>query len=256
MMARFPAPMSTWSMIVPMVVDTIVAALAPAMPQQVPAGHHGLLGGAVVFFGVHPKSKRPFVVQSIEGGGWGGRPFEDGESGTVSVCQGDVRNGSIEGIELKCPVLVEGRSLRTDSGGAGRYRGGLGIDMRVRNLVEGKWNFELVRRNHCPPWGLWGGKPGEFGMYLLREPGESEFRAMGGAHHPVPVKAEVIVRTGGGGGWGDPLERDPASVHTDAMEELISLKSARDDYGVVLRDDLSIDPIATEHLRNALRSRR
>ena len=83
------------------------------MAERVPAGHHGLLGGAVVFFGTHPATKRRFVVQSIEGG-WGGRPFEDGESGTVSVCQGDVRNGSIEGIELKCPVLVEGRARSAD----------------------------------------------------------------------------------------------------------------------------------------------
>jgi N-methylhydantoinase B len=256
MMARFPAPMSTWSMIVPMVVDTIVAALAPAMRDRVPAGHHGLLGGAVVFFGTHPKTGRRFVVQSIEGGGWGGRPFEDGESGTVSVCQGDVRNGSIEGIELKCPVLVEGRTLRTDSGGAGKHRGGLGIDMRVRNLVEGKWNFELVRRGNCPPWGLWGGKPGEYGAYLLKEPSEGEFRVMGGAHHPVPLKSEVIVRTGGGGGWGDPLERDPAAVRMDVQEEFISARAAREDYGVVLRDDLSIDQAATAGLRNALRSAR
>ncbi len=114
MMARFPAPMAGWSGIVPTVVDAIVKALADAMPDRVPAGHHGLLGGAVVFFGTHPKTKRRFVVQSIEGGGWGGRPFEDGESGTVSVCQGDVRNGSIEGIELKCPVVVESRELRTE----------------------------------------------------------------------------------------------------------------------------------------------
>ena len=146
------------------------------MPDRVPAGHHGLLGGAVVFFGVHPKTGKRFVVQSIEGGGWGGRPFEDGESGTVSVCQGDVRNGSIEGIELKCPVLVESRGLRQDSGGAGKYRGGLGIDMRVRNLVEGHWNFEQTRRTICPPWGLWGGTPGESGGYLLRLPEETEFR--------------------------------------------------------------------------------
>src|SRR5207302_11256804 len=68
MMARFPAPMSTWSMIVPMVVDTIVAALAPAMPERVPAGHHGLLGGAGVFFGIHPTTNRRLVVQSVEGG--------------------------------------------------------------------------------------------------------------------------------------------------------------------------------------------
>jgi N-methylhydantoinase B len=153
MMARFPAPMAGWSGIVPMVVDAIVRALAEAMPERVPAGHHGLLGGAVVFFGAHPESRRRFVVQSIEGGGWGGRPFEDGASGTVSVCQGDVRNGSIEGIELKCPVVVEARELRQDSGGAGKFRGGLGIDMRVRNLVEGKWNFEMPHRNKCPPGG-------------------------------------------------------------------------------------------------------
>ncbi len=256
MMARFPAPMSSWSVIVPMVVDTIVAALAPAMPQRVPAGHHGLLGGTVVFFGVHPQTKRRFVVQSIEGGGWGGRPFEDGESGTVSVCQGDVRNGSIEGIELKCPVLVEARALRTDSGGAGKYRGGLGIDMRVRNLVEGKWNFELVKRTQCPPWGLWGGEPGEYGTYLLREPGEREFRAARGVHRPVPVGSEVIVRTGGGGGWGDPLERDVKAVCADVREDFVSRQAAREDYGVVLRDDLTIDHAATERAREALKSTR
>ncbi len=256
MMARFPAPMSSWSVIVPMVVDTIVAALAPAMPQRVPAGHHGLLGGTVVFFGVHPQTKRRFVVQSIEGGGWGGRPFEDGESGTVSVCQGDVRNGSIEGIELKCPVLVEARALRTDSGGAGKYRGGLGIDMRVRNLVEGKWNFELVKRTQCPPWGLWGGEPGEYGTYLLREPGEREFRAARGVHRPVPVGSEVIVRTGGGGGWGDPLERDVKAVCADVREDFVSRQAAAEDYGVVLRDDLTIDHAATERAREALKSTR
>ena len=155
------------------------------MPDRVPAGHHALLGGAVVFFGTHPKTKRRFVVQSIEGGGWGGRPFEDGESGTVSVCQGDVRNGSIEGIELKCPVVVQSRALRTDSCGAGKFRGGLGIDMRVTNLVEGKWNFEMPRRGKCPPWGIRGGTPGEPGGYLLKLPGERKFTMRGGSHIPV-----------------------------------------------------------------------
>jgi N-methylhydantoinase B len=254
MMARFPAPMSGWSAIVPTVVDTIIKALARAMPDRVPAGHHGLLGGAVVFFGVHPKTKRRFVVQSIEGGGWGGRPTEDGESGTVSVCQGDVRNASIEGIELKCPVLVEGRALRTDSGGAGKYRGGLGIDMHVRNLVEGRWNFEHTRREQCPPWGLWGGKPGSYGEFLLREPGENDFRSMRATHYPVPVESEVIVRTGGGGGWGDPLDRDAALVRTDVIEEMVSRALAEQHYGVVLRDDLTLDEAATEQRRNALRS--
>ena len=257
MMARYPAPMSGWSYIVPTVVDTIIHALAEAMPDRVPAGHHGLLGGAIVFFGVHPKTHRRFVVQSIEGGGWGGRPFEDGVSGTVSVCQGDVRNGSIEGIELKCPVVVESRGLRQDSCGAGKYRGGLGLDVRVRNLVEGRWNFEHTRRSKCPPWGVWGGEPGEPGGYLLRLPGDKNFRFKMGAHIPVPPGSQAVVRTGGGGGWGDPLERDPALVRDDVAEGLISPAAARRHYGVVLRgNNMALDESATKRRRGALRSAR
>jgi len=254
MMSKHPAPMSSWSTIVPTVVDTIIKALGKAMPDRVPAGHHGLLGGSIVFFGVHPKTQRRFVVQSIEGGGWGGRPTEDGVSGTVSVCQGDVRNGSIEGIELKCPVLVEGRVLRTDSAGAGKHRGGLGLDTTVRNLVEGRWNFDHPKRGQCPPWGLWGGTAGATADFLLRRPGENDFRSMDAIHHPVPVDSEVIVRTGGGGGWGNPLERDPAAVRSDVIEEFVSRTFAEENYGVVLRDDLTLDEAATERRRNALRS--
>jgi N-methylhydantoinase B len=252
MMARFPAPMSGWSAVIPTVVDTIVAALAPAMPERVPAGHHGLLGGAVVFFGSHPKTGKRFVVQSLEGGGWGGRPNEDGVSGTVSVCQGDVRNGSIEGIELKCPVLIEDRAMRPDSCGAGKYRGGLGLDVRVRNLVEGRWNFEHTKRQNCPPAGLWGGKSGDFGGYLLKLPGEEEFKLMRGAHVSVQSGSEAIVRTGGGGGWGNPLERDPNSVRSDVIEELISRNSALNDYGVVLTDALELDLVQTQKKRDAM----
>jgi N-methylhydantoinase B len=254
MMAKYPAPMSSWSTIVPTVVDTIIKALAEAMPDRVPAAHHGLLGGSIVFFGVHPKTQRRFVVQSIEGGGWGGRPGEDGISGTVSVCQGDVRNGSMEGIELKCPVLIEGRVLRMDSGGAGEHRGGLGLDTSVRNLVEGRWNFDHPKRRECPPWGLWGGSAGTYADFLLRKPGENDFRSMDGIHYPVPVQSEVIVRTGGGGGWGDPLERDPSLVRADVIEEFVSRSRAEEAYGVVLRDDLTLDEAATVNKRNELRS--
>jgi N-methylhydantoinase B len=254
MMAKFPAPMSGWSAIVPTVVDTIVHALAEAMPDRVPAGHHGLLGGSVVFFGMNPTTNRRFIVQSIEGGGWGGRPNEDGESATVSVCQGDVRNGSIEGIELKCPVVVEGRVLRTDSCGAGRYRGGLGLDTSVRGLVEGRWNFERTRRSKCPPWGIAGGTPGEPGGNLLKLPGEKKFMFMSGANIPVPPHALAIVRTGGGGGWGDPLRRPAALVAEDAAEGFISRKAARELYGVVLRGNLSLDESATARLRKRLGS--
>jgi N-methylhydantoinase B len=249
MMARYPVAMTTWSFL-PTVVDTVVAALAPAIPDRIPAAHHGLLGGAVVFFGIDPDTGKRFLVQSIEGGGWGGRPEEDGASGTVSVCQGDVRNGSIEGIELKNPVLIKERRLRCDSGGAGKFRGGLGIDLRMIGLVEGRWNFTGHFRVECPPWGIKNGKAGATAHYLLKKPGENDFLAMCENRYPVPAGSEVIVRTGGGGGWGEPLERDPSRVQADVSEGFISIEAARHQYGVMVdQQDLSVDREGTRLLR-------
>jgi N-methylhydantoinase B len=151
-------------------------------------------------------------------------------------------------------VLVKSRALRRDSAGPGKFRGGLGIDLEVRNFVEGKWNFERANRRGCPAWGLWGGKPGESGGYYLRGAGEGEYRMMHGSHKPVTADSEVIVRTGGGGGWGDPLERAPEAVRRDVIEEFVSKEAARDEYGVVLGDDLSVDDAATRALRQSLKS--
>jgi N-methylhydantoinase B len=163
---------------------------------------------------------------------------------------------SIEVTELEHPILLLCYEFVADKAGAGKYRGGLGIDMHVRNLVEGRWNFEQARRLQCPPWGLWGGMAGESGGYLMRLPGESDFKPMVGAHIPVPLKTEAIVRTGGGGGWGDPLERDPEAVRSDVREELVSREAALAHYGVVLRDDLTLDQSATHQRRDRLRSGR
>jgi N-methylhydantoinase B len=255
MMAQYPAPMAGWSTIIPTVVDTIAKALASAAKDRIPAAHLGTLGASVVFFGRNPKTGKAFVVQSIEGGGWGGRPTEDGESASVSVCQGDVRNGSIEAIEMKTPVLVERRGLRADSGGAGKFRGGLGLDVHVRNFVEGRWNMHAPARIHNPPWGLWGGKPGNSSMYLLKLPGENAFREKEANRLPTPPETEVIVRSNGGGGWGDPLERDPERVRVDVIEGYVTLDRARSDYGVVLNaKDCSIDQAATGKLRADLRA--
>jgi N-methylhydantoinase B len=254
MMARYPAPMAGWSTPIPTVVDTIITALSKAWPDRVPAAHLGTLGGAVVFFGTNPATRKRFVLQSIEGGGWGGRPFEDGESGTVSVCQGDVRNGPIESIEMKCPVLIAERALRTDSGGAGRYRGGLGGNTRVINFVEGRWNLTRPPRIKCPPWGIRGGKPGGHGDYLLRKPGENEFRAVDENGYFVAPEAEVIVMTGGGGGWGDPCDREPERVREDVLDGFVSREAAEREYGVVLKGaEFAIDSAATETLRAQMR---
>jgi N-methylhydantoinase B len=252
MMARFPAPMAGWSVILPSVVDTLFRALAAAIPDRVAAGHFGILGIPLVFFGTDPETGRRFVSQSIEGGGWGGRPFEDGESACVSICQGDVRNSPIENMELKVPLLIEERALLQDSGGPGRFRGGLGITVRVRALAEGRWNLNQSRRKGYPPWGLLGGDQGSTPDNLLRRPDEDEFTSVDAAHVVTPAGTVVVQTSSGGGGWGPALERDPERVLVDVLEGYISVQAAERQYGVVLTADaVAVDDAATRAVRAA-----
>jgi N-methylhydantoinase B len=173
----------------------------------------------------------------------------------VTVCQGDVRNASIEGIELKCPVLVRKRGLRPDSGGPGKYRGGLGMDVHVENLVEGRWNLAQPHRDQCPPWGLWGGKDGSNEKKFVKLPGAADYSFVDANRHPVPANAQVRLHTGTGGGWGSALDRDPAMVAWDVLEGLVSTKAAADEYGVVVRDDGSVDDAQTASLRKNLKAK-
>src|SRR5262245_45796921 len=234
MMARFPAPMASWGRTLPSVVDTILSALAPILPDRIPAAHLGVLGGTVVFFGTDSRTGQRFVTQSIEGGGWGGRPFEDGESASVSVCQGDVHNAPIEKMELRWPVIVHRRALRRDSGGPGTFRGGLGLEVEVRGLVEGSWTLADTGRHGYPPWGLAGGQPGLPSDSLMKRPGEPSFSRVDLIRQTVPEGSVAVIVTAGGGGWGDPLERDPERVRQDVIDDLVSEDAARDQYGVVL----------------------
>jgi N-methylhydantoinase B len=254
MMAKYPAPMASWGRTLPSVVDTILKALAPVMPDRVPAAHLGVLGGTVVFFGTDPRNDEGFVTQSIEGGGWGGRPWEDGESASVSVCQGDVRNAPIEKMELRWPVMVMSRTLRQDSGGPGKHRGGLGMATHARNLVEGRWTLADTGRKAYPPWGLWNGKPGAPSDHLLRLPDEPALKSVDLLRHWVPAQSEAMILTAGGGGWGDPLDRDPERVREDVIEEYVSVDAARSEYGVELDPKtLEIDDKETVRLRDVLR---
>ena len=137
-------------------------------------------------------------------------------------------------MEIKTPVVVEERSLRTDSGGPGKNRGGLGIDVRVRNLVEGRWNMSRPRRRLCPPWGLRGGGQGGGAEYFLKLAEGEDFDSVDQVMRLVPENSQVIIRTGAGGGWGDPMERDPQRVLDDVDSGFISVEGALRDYGVVL----------------------
>jgi N-methylhydantoinase B len=257
MMARFPAMMAGWSAALPTVVDTIWRAFAQALPERIPAAHSGSLGAAFAFSGIDQRSGKRFVAMSIESGGWGGRSGVDGQDVSMSVCQGDVRNSPIETLELKTPVLVLERSLRQDSGGAGEFRGGLGIQTRARSLAAGRWNASSASggRVTCPPWGLRGGRPGQTAATFVKGPTETEFHTPLSPGFATAAGAEIIYQTAGGGGWGDPLNRDVDRVLQDVLAGFISQTAAHDEYGVVVQSG-EIDLAATRTLRVRLNSQR
>ena len=252
MMASYPAAMADWASPIPGSVDAVFKALAPAIRDRIPAGHFGYMMIGRSFTGYDPRRGKKFVLQTIDGGGWGGRPTQDGPSGSVTVCQGDVRNGPIESIEQKCPVIVEARELLPDTGGPGRFRGGLGLRLQVRALEEGRWGLPPHRRNTYPPWGLWGGKLGRGGSNWVKTREDNNWKQTG--IYRLPVEKDTVIRaqTTGGGGWGNPLDRDPQMVLNDILNGYVSKKGAREDYGVVIGDDGSVDIAATASLREKM----
>lgn len=257
MMARFPAMMSAWSGALPTVVDVIWKAFASAIPNRIPAAHSGSLGATLSFSGIDPRNGRGFVAMSIESGGWGAWPDRDGEDVSMSVCQGDVRNAPIETLELKTPLMVLERSLRTNSGGPGKFRGGVGVHTHARALARGRWsgNSGAGGRITCPPWGLAGGSEGRTARSQFKASGAESFSKPGLTAVPGDHGSEMIYETAGGGGWGDPFERDPLLVLRDVREGYVTREAAEADYGVILSDDgEQVDAAATAHRRQQAES--
>jgi N-methylhydantoinase B len=227
--ARPPAALGQWSIPMPTVIDTILRALAPALPDRIPAGHVGVMSG-YSFAGFRAAGHRRFLLMNICGGGWGGRPSEDGEDASVSVCQGDVRNAPVELQELQYPFVIERFALRTDSGGAGKHRGGLGTEIAYRCLQKCDVNINS-ERTIDPPWGLWHGKPGATAMAVVERAGGRTERILKATALPLEAGDRVTFFTGGGGGWGDPRQRDPAAIAEDVRKGFVSPEAAHGDYG-------------------------
>jgi N-methylhydantoinase B len=209
-----PAPVGNWSRTLPTVVDLILRALAPAIPDSIAAGHKGDMGG-YAFFGDNPRTGRRFLCQTIMGGGWGGRAQADGENATVSICQGDVQNAPVEMQELYYPVLIEQHRLREGSGGAGKFRGGLGIEITVRTLCDAFVNIN-IERTRTTPWGLFGGKSGASARALIKQSADDAGTWLTKKpNYPLKKGGRVTFFTAGGGGYGPAAERPPELVERD-----------------------------------------
>jgi N-methylhydantoinase B len=249
--ATRPAPMRWWMTFPMTIVDTVFKALAPAIPDRVIAGHHADLLVAQ-FHGINPRTNEFFLGNfGPLGGGWGAKRSEDGVSGTVAINDGDTHNGPNEQTEAKFPLVVERYALIPNSGGAGRHRGGLGVERVVRARTDFTVNTQIDRA-HCRPWGLAGGLDGEGNSVALR---------IGGAWKDDFPNAKVLVahvkagdafrlRSGGGGGYGSPLERPLADVCNDVRQGYVSVEEAAELYGVAIDpQSFAIDEAATARLR-------
>jgi N-methylhydantoinase B len=231
--ARRPAPIGGWSLSLPTVLDTIFRALAPVLPERIPAAHKGDMGGYAIF-GANPKTGRRYVCQNIIGGGWGGRPFEDGASASVSMCQGDVKNTPIELQELYYPLFYQCHRLRPDSGGAGQYRGGVGVELRVTPLHESRLSRNTDRLR-CPPWGLLGGSEGATNQTLIERGNQQEALPGKFSHLTVRPGETVTFLTAGGGGYGRPEKRSTLAIERDLELGYVSEGCAMRDYPAACR---------------------
>lgn len=248
--AERPFPMRVWMTFPMTVIDTIFKALAGAIPDRSIAGHHADL----VFPNIHgisPDDGRLFIVGiGPLGGGWGAKSREDGVSATVCINDGDTHNSPTEQLESKYPVLVESYRLRQDSSGAGRQRGGLGAEMVVQALSPFSVTTR-IDRVHCKPWGLDGGGEAAGNGIAIRKNGEWQTDLPNAKIFNVRLARGDAYKmlSGGGGGFGDPIERAAELVARDVVEGYVSAAVATEVYGVVIRPDGAPDLAETLALR-------
>jgi len=238
------------------VIDSIFKAMYAAMPDKVIAGHHADLGLAMVN-GISPKDGR-FFLSSVgpSGGGWGAKFNEDGMSATVCMNDGDTHNNPIEQMEAKFPLMYLKHGLRQNSGGPGRFRGGLGTEQII--MARSSMNFNAqVDRMHCQPWGLEGGLSGMGNKVNLNQSGEifDQFPNAKVLLKRLNKGDTFTLLTGGGGGFGPPVERDPERVINDLRQGYICNESAKKIYKVAVLKAGSIDIKATSELRNNAKKR-
>jgi N-methylhydantoinase B len=251
--ATRPAPMRWWMTFPMTVIDTIFKALAGVVPDMIIAGHHADLIVASIH-GISLVDNRFFIAAlGPLGGGWGAKSTEDGVSVTVCINDGDTHNSPTEQIEAKYPILVEKYALRQNSGGAGRTRGGLGAEYIVQALAPMSLDT-TIERTHCNPWGINGGLDAEGNGVAVRMNGEwiSDLPNAKLTNHRLRKGDAFMLRSGGGGGFGDPRTRDAEKVAFDVREGYISRDKAESLYGVVVdRDSGEVDRVRTEQLRGA-----
>jgi len=231
--AREPAACQWYFSSLGLLIDLVVTALAPVLPGEVAAAH---FGDSMVLFlsGNDPRrGGQPFLYVMPHAGGWGGFEGGDGEDGLINNVNGGFKDYPVEVFEVKHPALIRGYGFRPDTGGPGRFRGGCGL-YRTFEVEPEAYLYLWFERSKTPGWGLFGGGDA-VGPDVVVNPGREDERHMLKANaHRLEPGSVVELRTGGGGGFGDPRERDPERVRADVLDGFVTSEAAKRDYGFEL----------------------
>ncbi|WP_187969060.1 hydantoinase B/oxoprolinase family protein [Aquibium microcysteis] len=241
--AREPAACEWYFTGLGLLADLMISCLGEAMPEKATAAHYGD-SMVAAFFDMDPKRGQWISVEPTAGG-WGGAKGSDGESALINLVNGGFRNLPAEVYETKFPVRVEEFSLRRDSGGPGRWRGGMGV-VRSYRLLEDCYGALWFERSRTPAWGINGGLDGQ-------GPDNDIVHPDGQVEKPLKMRARrfskgtlFVTRTGGGGGNGNPKARPVDEVLHDVVSGAVSRDAALSQYGVAINPDLTVDAARTE----------
>ena len=236
--ARWPVAVSGFVMPFEKIMNATFALFSKVMPERALACAFNIEYLQTGGYDISGKDRPFFMYYDWLAGGWGGRNGRDGLSVTASPFGVGLMAQSIEGQDRLYPVRTESFEISTDSAGPGQWRGGVGLEKSGTFMdVDQCVLSYLCDRERAVVWGIEGGLPAKpHGLWIKRENDSGE-EFLGAAFSDVPVKKGERFRRGtsGGGGYGDPLKRDPALVMEDVEDDYVSLERARKDYGVVLR---------------------
>jgi N-methylhydantoinase B len=255
---RYPAPVNTYNPTIHAVVDAIFEALSHVIPGRVRARGRpdGCGSRSIIIGGRSTYTGKGYVQYEIVGGGAGARASRDGASGTT-VNQTNAKIAAVEIIESEFPTRVLRFELIRDSGGAGAFRGGLGIRREYLNLAEARFSIRSAKHVIAPN-GFAGGADGRTGDIWIN-PDTDQAKRLPTRYADYPLQAGDVFRldTPGGGGYGDPLARDPERVLHDVREGDVSVEAAAERYGVIVKDEaggLSVDLEVTQETRTRMKA--
>jgi len=246
--AEEPAACAWYFSSLGLLIDLVAKALEDVAPEKVSAAHYG--DSMVIYLsGNDHRKNQDYLYVEATVGGWGAYKEDDGANALINVSNGAYKNIPVEVFEDNYPVRINKFELRKNSGGPGKNRGGLGIIKEFEVLNDESNLYLWFERSVTPAWGIKNGKAGAKPNVVVRN-GEQEKRMLKVNAHPMKRTDVAVIYTGGGGGYGNPLERDVEQVKKDYLLGYIDLEHAKNEYGVVMDFSGNIDMAKTKEIRS------